>query len=52
MVALQTEAFHTTPPIGLLDGMTKRFFEAEVLSGALWGSAAAACAACSVLRSF
>lgn len=38
VVALQTDAFHTTAPLPLLDGMAKRFFEAEVLSGEPAGS--------------
>lgn len=33
VVALQTEGFHTAAPLPMLDGMAKRFFEAEVLSG-------------------
>jgi hypothetical protein len=33
VVALQTDAFHIKPPLAMLDGMTKRFFQAEVLSG-------------------
>lgn len=35
VVALQTDAFHTAAPVAMFDGMAKRFFEAEVLSGGL-----------------
>jgi len=33
MVALQTDAFHSPAPLAALDGMARKFFEAEVLSG-------------------
>ncbi|KAI7836825.1 hypothetical protein COHA_009326 [Chlorella ohadii] len=32
MVALQTDAFHSPAPLAALDGMARKFFEAEVLS--------------------
>lgn len=38
IVALQTDAFHTPAALPVLDGMAKRFFEAEVLSGGQWKS--------------
>lgn len=34
MVTLQTDAFHSPAPLAALDGMARKFFEAEVLSGA------------------
>ena len=38
VVALQTDAFHSPAPLAALNGMTRRFFEAEVLSGQLTAS--------------
>jgi hypothetical protein len=35
VVALQTDAFHQAAPLPMVDGLMKRFFEAEVLSGDL-----------------
>ena len=33
VVALQTEAFHSAPQLAALEGLSRRFFEPEVLSG-------------------